>query len=243
MSTNASIEEQASLRQEIDDVIEFGRRMLASSEMPFGRVQMHTRRAKHRLKKIFGDAGPHMDLFDDPTHRLTDVEARAFVMQRNELLEEIVRRLDASLRPLDPSANRIFFGHGRSPLWRELKDFVADRLNLPWEEFNRTSVAGYTTAERLQAMLNEAAFAFLIMTAEEEHADLTIRARANVIHEVGLFQGRLGIRKAIVLLEEGCSEFSNIAGLSQIRFPQGRISAIFEDVRAVLEREGLIVRT
>jgi predicted nucleotide-binding protein len=124
-------------------------------------------------------------------------------------------------------------------LWRELKDFVADRLSLPWDEFNRTSVAGYTTVERLQDMLNNAAFAFLIMTAEEEHADARLHARSNVIHEVGLFQGRLGIRKAIVLLEEGCSEFSNIVGLSQIRFPRGRISAVFEDVRGVLEREGL----
>jgi predicted nucleotide-binding protein len=61
----------------------------------------------------------------------------------------------------------------------------------------------------------------------------------NVIHEAGLFQGRLGFTKAIVVLEEGCAEFSNIQGLGQIRFPAGRISAAFEDIRQVLEREGL----
>lgn len=43
-----------------------------------------------------------------------------------------------------------------------------------------------------------------------------------------------------MLLEEGCKEFSNIQGLGQIKFPQGNISAAFEDVRRVLEREGLI---
>ncbi|WP_081606126.1 TIR domain-containing protein [Rhodococcus sp. AW25M09] len=64
--------------------------------------------------------------------------------------------------------------------------------------------------------------------------------RANVIHEVGLFQGRLGFEKAIVLLEEGCEEFSNITGLSQLRYPANRISAIYEDLRQVLEREGLL---
>jgi hypothetical protein len=58
-----------------------------------------------------------------------------------------------------------------------------------------------------------------------------------VIHEVGLFQGRLGFRRAIVLLEEGCSQFSNIEGLTQIRFPEGRIEAKFEEIRRVLERE------
>jgi predicted nucleotide-binding protein len=86
-------------------------------------------------------------------------------------------------------------------------------------------------------MLDQAAFAFLVMTAEDEHADTSLHARENVIHEVGLFQGRLGKRKAIILLEEGCSEFSNVIGLGQIRFPRGNISACFEEVRRVLERE------
>ena len=88
--------------------------------------------------------------------------------------------------------------------------------------------------------MSQAAFAFLVMTAEEEHADATLHARPNVIHEVGLFQGHLGFTRAIILLEDGCSEFSNIIGLSQIRFPRSEISARFEDVRRVLEREGLL---
>jgi hypothetical protein len=48
-----------------------------------------------------------------------------------------------------------------------------------------------------------------------------------------------GFERAIVLLEEGCEEFSNIRGLGKIRFPKGNISAIFEDIRAALEREGI----
>jgi predicted nucleotide-binding protein len=80
----------------------------------------------------------------------------------------------------------------------------------------------------------------LVLTAEDEHSDSTLHARENVIHEVGLFQGRLSFRKAIVLLEEGCIPFSNINGLTYIKFPKGKISAIFEDVRAVLEREGIL---
>jgi len=61
----------------------------------------------------------------------------------------------------------------------------------------------------------------------------------NVIHEIGLFQGHLGFGRAVVLLEEGCEEFSNIHGLGQLRFPRGNIAASFEDVRRALEREGL----
>ena len=82
--------------------------------------------------------------------------------------------------------------------------------------------------------------AFLVMTAEDEHTDSTLHARENVIHEAGLFQGRLGFERAIILLEEGCQEFSNIHGLGQIRFPKGNIKAAFEDIREVLEREVII---
>jgi predicted nucleotide-binding protein len=89
-------------------------------------------------------------------------------------------------------------------------------------------------------MLDNASFAFLVCTAEDELLDGKQQARANVIHEVGLFQGRLGFERAIVLLEEGCKEFSNIAGLDQIRFPKGKISAAFEDIRRVLEREKIL---
>ena len=135
---------------------------------------------------------------------------------------------------------KVFIGHGQSSLWKDLKDFVQDRMYLPWDEFNRVPVAGITNTVRLSQMLDGAAIAFLIMTAEDEQADGKQRARQNVIHEAGLFQGRLGFERAIILLEEGCEEFSNIQGLGQIRFPNGNISAIFEEIRKVLEREGLV---
>jgi predicted nucleotide-binding protein len=135
---------------------------------------------------------------------------------------------------------RVFIGHGRSHVWKNLKDFIQDRLHLPWDEFNRIPVAGQTNITRLSTMLDNAAIAFIVMTAEDEQADQKLHARMNVIHEAGLFQGRLGFEKAILLLEEGCEEFSNVQGLGQIRFPKGKIETKFEDIRQVLERENLI---
>ena len=134
----------------------------------------------------------------------------------------------------------VFIGHGGSPAWKDLKDFIQDRLKLPWDEFNRVPVAGITNIARLSQMLNEAAIALLVMTAEDEQKNGKVQARMNVIHEAGLFQGRLGFSRAIIILEEGCEEFSNIQGLGQIRFPKGKIKLAFEDVRQVLEREGLL---
>jgi hypothetical protein len=135
---------------------------------------------------------------------------------------------------------KIFIGHGASPLWQELRRFLSERLHLPCDEFDATAGAGKTISERLDEMLEEACFAFLVMTAEDEHADGTRHARENVIHEVGLFQGRLGRQRAIVLLEQGCQEFSNIHGLIQIRFPSGDLLARSENIREVLEREAIL---
>jgi len=178
---------------------------------------------------------------------LAKVNAAIFPFKACEELKKLIVKVASHIKNIEGNTAReerigtnIFIGHGRSLYWRELKDFVSERLNLPWDEFNRVPVAGVTNITRLAQMLDQACFAFLVLTAEDEQADGNHHARMNVIHEVGLFQGRLGFERAIVLLEEGCEEFSNIQGLGQLRFPKGNISAIFEDIRAVLERDGII---
>lgn len=190
------------------------------------------------------EKGPHT-----PPHIAVLAKALAAKSPFNscEELRKQISRLASHVQNLENRVVReerigtnIFIGHGQSPFWRELKDFISERLVLPCDEFNRVPVAGVTNIARLAQMLDQASFAFLVMTTEDEQADGNLHARMNVIHEVGLFQGRLGFGRAIVLLEEGCAEFSNIQGLGQIRFPEGNISAVFEQVRRVLEREGIV---
>ncbi len=86
-------------------------------------------------------------------------------------------------------------------------------------------------------MLDESSFALLVLTGEDIHTNGELHARENVIHELGLFQGRLGFTRAIVLLEEGVKEFSNILGINQLRFTKGRIKETFGDVLATIRRE------
>jgi predicted nucleotide-binding protein len=90
-------------------------------------------------------------------------------------------------------------------------------------------------------MLDYSRFAFLVMTAEDIHADKKGHARENVVHEIGLFQGKLGFEKAIILKEEGVADFSNIHGLTYIPFPKGKLNAAArKEIRRALEREGII---
>lgn len=183
---------------------------------------------------------PHCVISARQVALLSPFEALDKLIKASRSLLKFVEMYDTAGRIALKSTGKVFIGHGRSLVWRELKDFLEDRLHLEVAEFNEESTSGVVTMERLQKMLEASSFAFLVMTAEDEHADKTVHARENVIHEVGLFQSRLGINKAIVLLEEGCPEFSNIHGLGQIRFPSGDIRAKFEDIREVLEREGIV---
>jgi len=88
-------------------------------------------------------------------------------------------------------------------------------------EMNSTGIRprDSTTIDRLSNMLDRATMAFLVMTAEELQG-VVRRPRSNVIHEAGLFQGRLGFHRAIILLEDGCDAFSNVDGLNYIVFRQ-----------------------
>lgn len=131
----------------------------------------------------------------------------------------------------------IFIGHGRDSQWRDLKDHLHEKHGLSVEAYEIGPRAGMSVKEVLQQMLEDSSFAVLVLTAEDMHTDGEWHARENVIHEVGLFQGSLGFEKAIILLEEGVKEFSNILGINQIRFPKGAIRQTFGDVLAVIRRE------
>jgi predicted nucleotide-binding protein len=132
---------------------------------------------------------------------------------------------------------KIFIGHGGSPQWRDLKDHLHEQHGYDVVAYETGSRAGHTIRDVIADMLDCSSFAILVMTGEDTMEDGTIRARQNVIHETGLFQGRLGFTKAIVLKEAGTEEFSNLHGVNQIRYSKGNIKETFGDVLAVLKRE------
>lgn len=233
--------DEAPVLVQLEQQLVHARHALAGNNVAPDLPRIWVRRTYRQLSRVYGPDAPVLALFPllangvvpDPRRELT--QRLAVLQQITADLKDVHARSRLALQ-----RNRVFIGHGRSALWRQLKDFLAEELHLAWDEFNRESTAGLTTTERLNAMLAQAVFAFLVMSGEDEHADEQMHARENVVHEVGLFQGHLGPRRAIVLLEEGCAEFSNIHGLTQIRFPKGDLSARFEEIRRVLKREGLL---
>lgn len=163
--------------------------------------------------------------------------ARAEVESIYDIFE---RHLESSKLPevaatLNPPI--IFIGHGRSQQWRDLQDHLHYKHEFKVEAYETGARAGHTIRDILEEMVLKSSFALLVLTAEDEQSDGSFHARQNVIHETGLFQGRLGFHRAIVLMEDGVQEFSNIQGIQQIRYSRGNIRETFGDVLATLRRE------
>jgi len=158
---------------------------------------------------------------------------RVFYTAEPEMAQLLI--VEPDLAPIRP---RIFIGHGGvSQEWSKLKDHLRDHHDYEVVAFQTGARSGHTIRDILQEMLLEGTFALLVMTAEDEQADGSMRARQNVVHEAGLFQGRLGFNRAIILLEDGVENFSNLDGVQYIPFAKGNIRETYGDVLATLHRE------
>ncbi len=234
--------------EQLKQRFERGIQVAGESALSHGQVSVWTASVRSPLKSIYGEnhkileewppANILLNKTGDPREQLTTRLQR--LQKTISVLEDAGSDAKVDAQPTH-IGTKVFIGHGQSLVWRVLKEFLQDSLKLPVEEFNQVSVAGITNISRLSDMLDSAVCAFVIMTAEDEMGDGRTQARMNVIHEVGLCQGRLGFSKTFVLLEEGCEEFSNIQGLGQIRFPKGNVKAAFEDIRGALKREKVLL--
>ena len=143
---------------------------------------------------------------------------------------------EAAAVTVPASRARVFIGYGgSSEAWRELQDFLT-RLGVEVETFRSETRVGQSITEVLRGMLDRADFAFLVHTGEDDIGNGRMRARQNIVHETGLFQGRLGFDRAIIVREDGTEDFSNVHGLQEIRFPRGQIRAAFGEAIEILRK-------
>lgn len=226
------------------------------------------RRAENTLESIFGSDSPQLKDFNDvqfykidstTTSARQDCEEGLTdaLLLFQEMIEEVgedwegetindiadkTNKLQTQSTSVESSATQIrpcvFIGHGRNPLWARLQWFLQNKLSLETVNYESESRVGESIVPILEKMLSQATFAVLILTAEDETTSGVKRARQNVIHEAGLFQGRLGFKKAILLRQEGTEDFSNVAGLQYISFTGDKLEQTFWELQEVLKREG-----
>lgn len=179
----------------------------------------------------------------DSTVQRVGVLVRDLAALEETEFQELARRVvdavqGAGTRPQDTVRQPcIFIGHGHSRLWARVKMYLEDELGLAAIAYESESRTGDSIIPILEKMLEQATFAVLLLTAEDMGTAGGKRARQNVIHEAGLFQGRLGFKRAVLLVQEGIEEFSNVAGLQHIPFTGENVEQTFYELQRVLKRE------
>ena len=122
---------------------------------------------------------------------------------------------------------RIFISHGTAPDWREVQQFIERDLSIQTLELAQEPNRGRTVLQKLTEESDLCSYAVVVMTGDDRVQDGASRARENVMHEIGYFQGKFGLVNVCLLHEEGVNIPSNIHGLVYIPFPKDLVRAAF----------------
>ncbi len=154
-----------------------------------------------------------------------------------KVTRDFIGSLDATRRT--PALPRgVFVAHGRSPAWLAVKAFVEERFRLPVYSFESDAWGSRPVTEALTDYLGRCSFALCVLTAEDATGDGHLMARQNVVHEIGLFQGRYGFDRALMLVEEGCEFLPQGVERSTIAFPKNGIDRTFWHLDRMIEDQG-----
>jgi hypothetical protein len=152
---------------------------------------------------------------------------------RKSWVDQLRQRLLERLR----QCTKIWVIHGRSRAWKEVGNYLEHELNLSYCEFNDPDANHPDIIGRVREIAATSSLAVAVMTAEDATADGQKRARQNVIHEIGLAQGRLGYERVLILREHGVEDFSNMNGLDYIPFDQAHVDTAFGGLRRRIEAQ------
>ena len=152
-------------------------------------------------------------------------------------LEDLARKIEQVFEirasselaaPITSGAHeKVFVSHGRADDWKDVQNFIERDLHISTMELAQEPNRGRTILQKLEEESSSCSYAVIVMTGDDQDSDGNMRARENVMHEIGYFQGKFGLSAVCLLHEEGTSIPSNIHGLVYIPFPKGYINATF----------------
>ena len=164
--------------------------------------------------------------------------AKDFISKRDaDAVHQIIIRVQEVLMQ---EKNRVFLSFGHNELLKlRLKDFIQNTLGIRTIVLADQPARGLTIVERLEKAAKQCSFALILLTKDDEQKDDAVRARQNVIHELGFFQGKYGRENVVLLAERGVELFSNISGIVRIEFEPAHFESIFDPLRREIESSSL----
>lgn len=198
-------------------------------------------KCRHELMKLIPDLYADLPLIKlpEPEGRNNDGEGIYTYTQIIPIIQSIdyileVRtnyrigeNTDSEERP-----KRIFISHGSSKEWYKVQAYLEKDLGFTTLELAQEVNLGRTVLQKLNDEASRCGVAVILMTGDDI-LEGEVRARENVMHEIGFFQGKYGLHNVTLLHEEGVNIPSNIHGLVYISFPKETVEATF----GALDRE------
>lgn len=132
-----------------------------------------------------------------------------------------------------PAPRRVFITHGRPADWREVQAHIEKDLKLDTIDLSQEPDLWQTTIEKLIDVADVCDSAVIVITGDDHDMAGNLRARENVMHEIGFFRGRYGRGRVVVLHEDAVSISTNLAGVVYVPFPKSGIGSAFH----VLDRD------
>jgi len=208
--------------------------------------------AANRHLNVLREVQP--DLFADlpqrsipRTSKTSDFEGRGYIERAP--LQQLVRdieyvfevRAGSELRvaPQRTIEARVFLSHGRSEDWREVQAYLEKDLGVLTLELAQEPNRWWTVLQKLVEEANRCTYAVIVMTGDDAGPGGEARARENVMHEIGFFQGTYGLQNVSLLHEEGTNMPSNIHGLVYIPYPKLTVTASFATLARELYAAGI----
>ncbi len=162
-------------------------------------------------------------------------EAIGAIHEQLECVQNVIESLETKLLANTPlvaraQGNKIFVVHGHDEtallrIERFLKKLQLDPLVLR-EKPNE----GQTIIEKFMALSNQAGFAVVLLTPDdrggrkaEPYEKQKLRARQNVIFELGFFLGKLGRKNVCALYNEGVEIPSDYQGVLYVKFDESDV--------------------
>ncbi|CAM3740561.1 CD-NTase-associated protein 12/Pycsar effector protein TIR domain-containing protein [Deinococcus saxicola] len=142
-------------------------------------------------------------------------------------LVESITNLKSQNILMSTRERRVFISHGRSEDWRKVENYIFKTLEIPTLELAQQSNKGRTIFQKLIDESDQCSYAVIIMTGDDLTTDEQLRARENVIHEIGYFQGKYGPSRVCLLHEESVNIPTNLQGIVYIPFPKDYIEVAF----------------
>ena len=121
----------------------------------------------------------------------------------------------------------VFISHGRSDDWMKIQLFLEKEAEFRTIELQQLASCGRSIMDKLQDAAARCSFAVIVMTGDDGSLAGPARVRENVMHEIGFFQGRLGLDRVVLVYEEGVSMPSNLGGIVYLPFVRGQIESVY----------------